>query len=73
VRSAVKKTGRMYMVDRLQLMHLELTEDHPLTQQTVVHHMHHLVHEAAISRKVTGQQAAAIRLIVQALQLREVQ
>ena len=29
--------------------------------------------EAAISRKVTAQQVAAIRLIVQGLQLREVQ
>ncbi len=51
----------------------DILEDHHLTQQAAVHHIQHLVQEAAISRKVTAQQVAAIRLIVQGLQLREVQ
>ena len=78
------------MEEYLLLRHLDIPEDHHLTQQAavlqiyilfqnthktekVVHHIQHLVQEAAISRKVTAQQAAAIRLIVQGLQLREVQ
>ena len=61
------------MEEYLLLRHLDIPEHHHLTQQAVVHHIQHLVQEAAISRKVTAQQAAAIRLIVQGLQLREVQ
>ena len=61
------------MEEYLLLRHLDIPEPHHLTKQAVVHHIQHLVQEAAISRKVTAQQAAAIRLIVQGLQLREVQ
>ena len=56
------------MEEYLLLRHLDIPEHHHLTQQAVVHHIQHLVQEAAISRKVTAQQAAAIRLIVQGLQ-----
>ena len=69
----LKKTGQKNMEEYLLLRHLDIPEHHHLTQQAVVHHIQHLVQEAAISRKVTAQQAAAIRLIVQGLQLREVQ
>ena len=61
------------MEEYLLLRHLDIPEHHHLTQQAVVHHIQHLVQEAAISRKVTAQQVAAIRLIVQGLQLRDLQ
>ena len=61
------------MEEHLLLRHLDIPGHHHLTQQAAVHHIQHLVREAAISRKVTAQQAAAVQLIVQGLQLREVQ
>ena len=61
------------MEEHLLLRHLDIPEHHHLTQQAAVHHIQHLVQEARISSKVTVQQAADIRLIVQGLQLREVQ
>ena len=61
------------MEEHRLLRHLDIQEHHHLTQQAAVHHIQHLVQEADISRKVTAQQAAVVRLIVQVLQVREVQ